>query len=217
VSTPVAAQTYLSGTARAGDGDSLSVSGISIRLYGIDAPELAQTCSRQGSSWTCGEEARRQLQAIVEGRQVSCRRVDVDEFGRVVARCTAGGWDVGKAMVSAGWATAFRKYSDDYVGDELTAKTAKVGIWGSEFEVPADYRHRHERLAVAARPVVRTVRPSAQTSFSGCSIKGNHSRKGELIYHLPGMPYYAETRAEEMFCSEAEAQAAGYRRSRAHR
>jgi hypothetical protein len=30
------------------------------------------------------------------------------------------------------------------------------------------------------------------------------------------MPYYEQTRAEEMFCSEAEAQAAGYRKSRAH-
>ncbi|MGX7896037.1 sunset domain-containing protein [Tsuneonella sp. HG222] len=35
------------------------------------------------------------------------------------------------------------------------------------------------------------------------------------IYHLPGMPGYTETRAEQMFCSEADAQAAGYRRSRA--
>jgi hypothetical protein len=32
---------------------------------------------------------------------------------------------------------------------------------------------------------------------------------------LPGHPYYNATRAEEMFCTEAEAQAAGYRRSKA--
>ena len=29
----------------------------------------------------------------------------------------------------------------------------------------------------------------------------------------PGMPYNNQTRAEAMFCSEAEAQAAGYRRA----
>jgi hypothetical protein len=46
-------------------------------------------------------------------------------------------------------------------------------------------------------------------------IKGNHSRRGEWIYHLPGKPYHNETRAEQMFCSEEEAMAAGYRRSRA--
>ena len=50
---------------------------------------------------------------------------------------------------------------------------------------------------------------------TGCVIKGNHSRRGERIYHLPGMPYYEQTVAEEMFCSEAQAAAAGYRRSKA--
>jgi hypothetical protein len=29
-----------------------------------------------------------------------------------------------------------------------------------------------------------------------CLIKGNHSRRGDWIYHLPGMPYYDDTRAE---------------------
>jgi hypothetical protein len=44
-------------------------------------------------------------------------------------------------------------------------------------------------------------------------IKGNRGSNG-WIYHLPGMPYYGRTRAEEMFCSEAAAQAAGYRRAK---
>lgn len=56
---------------------------------------------------------------------------------------------------------------------------------------------------------------SASPPPGQCRIKGNHSRRGELIYHLPGMPYYEQTRAEAMFCSEAEAQAAGFRRSKA--
>jgi hypothetical protein len=45
-----------------------------------------------------------------------------------------------------------------------------------------------------------------------CVIKGNRGLHG-WIYHVPGMPYYAETRAEEVFCSEAAARAAGYRRA----
>lgn len=43
-------------------------------------------------------------------------------------------------------------------------------------------------------------------------IYGNRNRRGQWIYHLPGMPYYDETRAEVIFCAEAEAQAAVYRR-----
>lgn len=154
---------------------------------------------------------------MLDGQQVSCRRVDTDEYGRTLAVCSAGRWELNKAMVEAGWATAFRRYSDAYIAEEMRAKAAGLGIWSSEFEAPADYRHRIEpQRAFSARPIARPVARQSLYSSGDCLIKGNHSRKGEWIYHLPGMPYYEQTRAEEMFCSEAEAQAAGYRRSRAH-
>jgi hypothetical protein len=53
------------------------------------------------------------------------------------------------------------------------------------------------------------------TNAFGCAIKGNRSRRGEWIYHLPGQEYYEDTRAEDLFCTEREAQAAGYRRAKA--
>lgn len=214
---PAAAQSTISGPARAGDGDSLTVSGISVRLYGIDAPELGQTCFRASTAWKCGEEARRQLQAMLDGQQVHCRRLDSDEYGRTLAICTAGQTELNQAMVESGWATAFRRYSDAYIAQELNAKNAGLGIWSSDFEAPADFRHRREpHQAFPARPASRPAVPASRQASGDCLIKGNHSRKGEWIYHLPGMPYYEQTRAEEMFCSEAEAQAAGYRKSRAH-
>ncbi len=47
-----------------------------------------------------------------------------------------------------------------------------------------------------------------------CVIKGNISRKGERIYHMPFHAFYARTQidqgdGERMFCPEDEAQAAG--------
>jgi hypothetical protein len=54
----------------------------------------------------------------------------------------------------------------------------------------------------------------------GCGIKGNIStRTGERIYHMPGQKYYFETRinwfrGERWFCSESDARAAGWRKSR---
>ena len=52
-----------------------------------------------------------------------------------------------------------------------------------------------------------------------CRIKGNISRSGERIYHIPGGQYYDRTKinpskSERWFCSEAEAIAAGWRRSK---
>ena len=51
-----------------------------------------------------------------------------------------------------------------------------------------------------------------------CLIKGNISSNGR-IYHVPGGQYYDrtginESSGERWFCSEAEARAAGWRRSR---
>jgi len=54
---------------------------------------------------------------------------------------------------------------------------------------------------------------------AGCNIKGNISmRTGERIYHVPGGKFYDLTvinpaKGERWFCSEAEARAAGWRRS----
>lgn len=59
-----------------------------------------------------------------------------------------------------------------------------------------------------------------QAQVGGCSIKGNISTNtGERIYHVPGQRYYDETRinegkGERWFCSEDEARAAGWRRSK---
>ena len=51
----------------------------------------------------------------------------------------------------------------------------------------------------------------------GCVINGNISfDRGQRIYHMPGDHYYDATvinpaKGERWFCSEAEAQAAGWR------
>jgi hypothetical protein len=57
-------------------------------------------------------------------------------------------------------------------------------------------------------------------SSGACDIKGNISgHTGERIYHVPGQRYYGDTVVnplfgERWFCSEAEARAAGWRRSK---
>ena len=56
--------------------------------------------------------------------------------------------------------------------------------------------------------------------WDDCRIKGNIStQSGERIYHVPGGQFYDRTgittsKGERWFCSEAEARAAGWRRSR---
>ena len=56
-------------------------------------------------------------------------------------------------------------------------------------------------------------------SASGCMIKGNISKSGERIFHVPGGSYYdrtkiTPTKGERWFCTEADARAAGWRKSK---
>lgn len=194
------------------DGDTIAINEITIRLFGIDAPETDQTCNRDGVIWRCGEESAAQLRSLTENAQVICQGQDQDQYGRTVAVCSAGRFELNATMVEYGWATAFRQYSTAYIAQEMRARAAREGIWDSDFLLPEQYR-----ITRAPAPERSSERPRSQPSQNaspGCVIKGNHSRRGEWIYHLPGMQYYEQTRPEEIFCSEAEAIAAGYRRSR---
>jgi endonuclease YncB( thermonuclease family) len=209
-----AADTF-TGYARSIDGDSLYVNETEVRLFGIDAPEWSQECMRGGQPWQCGQEAAEQLSKLVTGKKVDCIKVDVDDHGRTVAQCEVGSIDVNRTMVALGYAIAYRRYSTAYVSAEASARVASRGLWSGKFEMPSDYRHeqpyvRKPKRERAAR--IASSSPSPQPS-GNCNIKGNRGSHG-WIYHLPGMPYYNQTNAEEMFCTEAEAQAAGYRRAK---
>jgi endonuclease YncB( thermonuclease family) len=207
-----AAAAPFSGIGKAIDGDSLTVDAKEVRLHGIDAPEFNQTCKKAALNWACGSEAYDRLSRLVTGKEVRCTEIGKDQYGRTLGRCTVGAVDVNRTMVTTGYAVAFRRYSMEYISAEESAKAGKRGIWAGTFEMPSNVRHAEEAPVAAPE---RPVTPKPQRVTGGCNIKGNHSRRGDWIYHLPGMPYYDKTVPERMFCSEAEARAEGFRKSRA--
>jgi endonuclease YncB( thermonuclease family) len=220
LSSPAFAQAPVFGPGKAKDGDSLMVGDKEVRLFGIDAPEFDQSCKRDGQDWNCGASAADTLAQLVTGKSVVCSTVGTDQHGRTLGRCMVGATDVNRAMVASGYAVAFRRYSSDYVSAEDSARVTKRGIWAGTFQMPSDYRHAGDApVPVRSKsPQKRSAPRAVSSDWSGrasgsCNIKGNRNRKGQWIYHLPGMPYYDATRAEEVFCTEAEARAAGYRRA----
>lgn len=124
------------GRATAMDGDSLRVDGVEIRLEGIDAPELAQLCEREGEPWRCGREARAVLAEALRGHAVTCRVAGRDRYRRRLARCEAAGRDLASFLVSEGWAVAY----GDYEREERRARRARAGLWSGRFERPTDWR-----------------------------------------------------------------------------
>ena len=134
------ADSSLTGPARIIDGDTLVVRRLSVRLYGIDAPESTQYCRLGGLTWPCGRAAVQVLSRRIGSREVSCEKRDRDRHGRVVAVCRVGGEDVNAWMMAEGWAFAYRKYSKRYVPHETAARAAKRGIWKGEVVAPWEWR-----------------------------------------------------------------------------
>lgn len=226
--TVAAMATTITGTARVSDGDTISINGTRIRLNGIDAPETDQVCiNKAGKNYTCGIAARDALARLVQGRSVTCTGNDIDRYGRRIMTCFVGETDINAAMVGGGWALAFRRYSDIYVGEEQLARAQQAGLWSGAFIAPWDWRHRGpqtEILGALSVPInaQQHLLPQPVASAiptTGCQIKGNISRNGTRIYHVPGQQDYDKTRiseskGERWFCTEDEAQAAGWRRAR---
>jgi endonuclease YncB( thermonuclease family) len=129
------------GFARVVDGDSLFLRETEIRLFGIDAPELYQTCTRDERPWYCGAEATRALRMMVTGREVACRPRDRDRYARVIAVCHAGELDLGAAMIRSGLAVSYGAYT----AEEQEAREARRGLWSSRFDQPAAWRARNPR------------------------------------------------------------------------
>ncbi len=129
----------VAGVASVVDGDTLEIDGARVRLAGIDAPELAQTCTDAGGAeWPCGTAASERLGELIGTTALSCQIEERDRYRRLVGVCEATGQDIGALMVREGLALS----AERHFALEQDARSARRGIWVGAFEAPADYRER---------------------------------------------------------------------------
>jgi endonuclease YncB( thermonuclease family) len=126
------------------DGNTLVVEGQPMRLFGVDAFELQQTClDRSGEPWHCGVAAKAALAELVENQAIACTVIDDAADDAYLARCTVRDEvDLGGYLVRAGLALADRDVADDYVPLEQSARAAAAGAWGGTFVAPWVWRRR---------------------------------------------------------------------------
>ena len=134
----------VAGPPRVIEGDTHAVQGTVIRLYGIDAPELGQSCRIGERAYDCGQIARTALLDLTAGAMVSCKLAppspeDSGADGRI-GRCSADGYDLSEGMAYTGWALALRPVSERYVAFEERARAARRGLWKGQFIAPWDWR-----------------------------------------------------------------------------
>ena len=147
------------------DGDSLEVkyAGLfsflrrpfPVRLYGIDAPELAQPY---------GQESRQQLQSLVRGGGIRMDVKATDRYGRTVGLLyrRRRGRSVNVEMVRSGMAWWYRRYGGRDLGfpeAEAEAKRRRRGVWrrGDRIRRPWDYRADLRRARQRRRRIRRIL------------------------------------------------------------
>jgi len=190
------------------DGDTINVliggDELRLRYIGVDTPETVDPRRPVGCF---GKEASAHNRELVEGKTVGLERdvSETDRFGRLLRYVWLGGEMINAQLVEEGYATAYTyppdvRYSELFATLQAEARTQGRGLWGA-----------------CATPEA----PSPTAAAGACAqplIKGNVSSGGEKIYHVPGGYYYDDTvidtaKGERWFCTEAEAVAAGWRKS----
>lgn len=143
------------GVTRVINGDTLEMRGRYIKIYGIDAPESNQTCADgKGRAYRCGQEAARWLKSWISGHELECHVLKQDSKGNMVATCALGQYDIGAALVNAGWAVADPKQSAIYVPYEQQARDNGRGLWQGQFYKPWDWREIQSK-----KPKIKVIKP----------------------------------------------------------
>lgn len=181
------------------DGDTVELAdGRRVRYIGIDTPE---TVDPRKAVQCFGKQASDQNRELVEGKEVELEKdiSETDKYGRLLRYIYIGDVFVNDYLIRQGFAHASSyppdiKYQSQFQEAEKEARENNRGLWNA-------------------------CGGSGKTEAVGeCQIKGNISSSGEKIYHLPTCPYWSKTvinekKGERWFCSEEEAQSAGWRRA----
>ena len=189
--------------ARVVDGDTIEVEGgQTVRYIGINTPE---TVHPQKTVECFGREASNKNKELVEGKFVQLEKdiSETDKYGRLLRYVYVDGVFVNELLVKEGFAHASSyppdiKYQDLINSAQEEARSHNKGLWAGCQEGKSDTSQNQE----------------------GCVIKGNISfSTGEKIYHMLGQEYYDKTAIDESkderwFCTEKEAQDAGWRKSK---
>jgi endonuclease YncB( thermonuclease family) len=215
------------------DGGAIQLAGTTYRLDGIDAPELDQMCvDDRADPWACGVEALDRLARLIGKREVRCRDVGAETtYGkRRIGICMVDGEtaSLNQMLVREGFALNSEPAARGrFKADEAAAKDAHSGLWKGCFAAPQEFRRWQKTTTLMGascrsdkdRELREILFPDEPAMPPGCPIKAKLAVRARVtgnvgIYHMQSCRSYAGlTKPERWFCSEEDAQAAGFRKA----
>lgn len=219
------------------DGDTMKVKYngkvSSVRFLLIDAPEMHhKTLGEQ----PFGKQAQTRNHELIDNAKVVSLEFDTtggdkeDKYGRLLAYVYADGKSVQQQLIREGLVRVGYVYNkkavhlQEYYKAQDEAKAASRGIW----QYPGYVTNRGFVKAKVAgwsvgqnpdkngslnESVSSNSSATDEQPSSACNIKGNINAKGNKNYFLPGTNNYDNVQEEQMFCSEEEAQKAGFKKA----
>jgi endonuclease YncB( thermonuclease family) len=176
-----------------------------IRLSAIDAPEGRQDF---------GSRSRQSLSELILGKTVTVIGSRVDQDGFLLARIAFEGKDINFEQVDRGMAWFYRQNANElnpqemkaYDRAEANARYDKRGLWRDMSPMPP----WQFRAMTRREPKTTASLPAAS---AGEQIVGNTKSK---TYNRPGCPDYDKVAGHSpvVFKTEADAEAAGYKKAR---
>jgi endonuclease YncB( thermonuclease family) len=231
--TTVSASQSFAASPAVRDGGTLQLADVTYRLDGIDAPAFDQICiDEHADAWTCGVEVRDQLAKLIDNREVHCEDLGADPAykKRHLGICTVEGETVSlnQLLVRQGLALHLEPSATGrFKEEEAGAKDNRRGLWKGCFVAPQEFRHGKKDGALLGascrtdkdREIRGVLFPDDTAMPPGCSIKGKFAARARVtgnigVYHLQACRSYpALTKPDRWFCTEEDAQAAGFRKA----
>ncbi|MBO4644632.1 MAG: thermonuclease family protein [Alphaproteobacteria bacterium] len=143
-------------------GDVFRMGQHTIRLYGLASPLIDQKCQDNvGHTYNCGYVAARMLKDFVKGDDVNCRIMNINAKNELMAACSVGTFDIGAAMVEAGWAIALPAVTQIYLPYQQKAQESRNGMWAGKFQMPWEWAAQQQQLKQRSSVKVDTPKLSA--------------------------------------------------------
>ena len=174
---------------------------IRIRFEGVDAPELGEVFSRESIAF---------VRTLLLDQRVGVDGHDVDRYGRLVARVSAGGKDASLELIKAGLA-CHRFAPDAALPRRKRGEDRRGRVLGGRSQ-PSRNASRLLRAPGALRRRRVQVTPPANGLRSACAGAGVtlHGNVSTHLYHTATCPNFNCRNCTRVFTSEADAQAAGF-------
>jgi len=164
-----------------------------VRLIGVNAPEMDKCLSNQ---------AREKLSELVLGKEVVLEDQFSDPYGRIMANVYVGKTYINREILASGLARL--DYYENPKREELKTAYAKA---------------REEKIGLFSTECLSLTPPISPISHTPCAIKGNVDENTQKkSYFLPTCKNYVQVTIDlstndQWFCTEEEAQKAGFSKS----